>query len=66
MIKTSCMALLLSGLSGCGLVTTQAVYEEIRAQEKSRAMGTGAAPTQPLPAYDTYRKERSGLSTKTP
>jgi hypothetical protein len=66
MTKASCVALMLSGLSGCGLVTTQAVYEEIRAQEKSKAVGTGALPPRPLPEYDTYQKERSGLSTQTP
>jgi hypothetical protein len=66
MIKASLIALILSGLSGCGLVTSQAVYEEIRAQEKAKAVGTGAAPARPLPAYDAYQKERSGLSSGTP
>ncbi len=53
---------LLTGLTDCGLVSTQAVYEEIRAQEKAKAVGTGAAPSNGLPRYDQYQKERSGLN----
>ena len=57
------LALILSlTLSACGLVSTQAVYEEIRAQEKAKAVGSGAAPGQKLPNYDAYKKERSVLS----
>ena len=59
----SLMALtLLAALSGCGLTSTQAVYEEIRAQEKAKAVGTSAPPNQGLPRYDQYQKERSVLS----
>ncbi len=54
---------LLTGLPGCGLVSTQAVYEEIRAQKNAKAVGTGAAPSQPLPRYDGYEKERGQLSS---
>ncbi|MBP8148505.1 MAG: hypothetical protein KAY21_02185 [Limnohabitans sp.] len=53
---------MLCGLPGCGLVSTQAVYEEIRAQEKAKAVGSGAAPSNSLPRYDSYQKERSELS----
>ncbi len=52
---------LLTGLTACGLVSTQAVYEEIRAQEKAKAVGSGAAPSNGLPRYDQYQKERSGI-----
>jgi hypothetical protein len=62
MIKASLIALILSGLSGCGLVTTQAVYEEIRAQEKARAVGQKATPGTALPQFDIYEKERAKLS----
>ena len=53
---------LLTGLTACGLVSTQAVYEEIRAQEKAKAVGSGAAPAGKLPPYDQYQQERSVLS----
>lgn len=57
------IALILSGfLSGCGLISTQGVYEEIRAQEKAKAVGSGTAPRTHLPPYDQYQKERSVLS----
>ena len=49
-------------LSACGLVSTQAVYEEIRAQEKAKAVGSGTAPAHKLPPFDAYQKERSVLS----
>jgi hypothetical protein len=52
---------LLSGLTACGLVSTQAVYEEIRAQEKVKAVGTSVPPGTGLPSYDQYQKERSGI-----
>lgn len=57
------IALILSGcLSGCGLISTQGVYEEIRAQEKAKAVGRGTGPRTHLPPYDQYQKERSVLS----
>jgi hypothetical protein len=43
-------------------VSTQAVYEEIRAQQKAKAVGSGTTPDNKLPPYDQYQKERSGLS----
>ncbi|MGV0959987.1 MAG: hypothetical protein ACOYB1_09125 [Limnohabitans sp.] len=53
---------LLMALTGCGLTSTQAVYEGVRAQEKANAVGTNAAPETGLPRYDQYQKERSSLS----
>ena len=57
--------LLLTFLQGCSLVSTQAVYEEIRAQQRSKDAGSGAAPVTKLPPYDQYQKERSVLSPQT-
>ncbi len=51
----------LAVLSGCGLVSTQAVYEEIRAQDKSKSVGSGTSSGNKLPPYDQYQKERSVL-----
>ncbi len=53
---------LLLGLTACGLTSTQAVYEEIRAQERAKAVGTSVPPGTRLPRYDQYQKERSNLS----
>lgn len=53
---------LLGGLSGCSMISRQGIYEEIRAQEKAKAVGSGAAPKTQLPSYDQYQKERSVLS----
>ena len=55
---------LLGTLSGCALVSTQAVYEEIRAQERAKAVGSGGAPGTQLRPYDQYQKERSVLSSE--
>jgi hypothetical protein len=49
-------------LSACAVVSPQAVYEEIRAQEKAKAVGSGTVPGHKLPPYDAYQKERSVLS----
>jgi hypothetical protein len=53
---------LLIALSGCALTSTQAVYEEIRTQERAKAVGTSAPPNPGLPRYDQYQKERSVLA----
>ena len=50
---------LLSNLMACGLIATQAVYEEIRAQERAKAVGTSVPPGTGLPPYDAYQKERA-------
>ena len=52
---------LLTVLSGCGLMSTQAVYEEIRAQDKAKSVGSGTSSGSKLPPYDQYQKERSVL-----
>ena len=59
--KTLWAFTLLTALSGCGLVSTQAVYEEIRAQDKAKSVGRGTASGNNLPPYDQYQKERSVL-----
>jgi hypothetical protein len=53
---------LLTSLSGCGLTSSQAVYDEIRAQERAKAVGTSVPPGTGLPRYDQYQKERSQLA----
>jgi hypothetical protein len=53
---------LLLGLSACGLTSTQAVYEEIRAQERAKAVGTSVPPGTGLPRYDQDQKERDNLA----
>jgi hypothetical protein len=40
------------------------VYEEIRAQERAKAVGTGAVPSQNLPRYDRYENERGQLASE--
>ena len=66
MIKSLMVLSTVAALSACGLVPAQAVYEEIRAQERAKAVGSGAAPASPLPPYDRYPKERSVLSPEKP
>ena len=51
--------LLLGSLTACGLTSSQAVYEEIRAQERAKAVGTSVPPGTGLPPYDAYQKERT-------
>ena len=65
MYKALTALMLLTSLPGCGLVSTQGVYEEIRAQERSKDAGSGATPGPKLPPYDQYQKERSVLSPET-
>jgi hypothetical protein len=50
---------LLSSLTACGLTSTQAVYEQIRAQERAKAVGTSVPTGTGLPPYDAYQKERT-------
>lgn len=64
MNKTFIALALLMALSGCGLVSRQAVYEEIRAQERAKAVGTGSAPSPNLPRYDRYEKERDQMAAE--
>lgn len=47
-------------LSGCGLVSSESVYEGVRSQQK--ATSGGAEPKQPiLPTYQQYQQERQKL-----
>jgi uncharacterized lipoprotein len=59
MIKPLMVLSMVAALSACGLVPAQAVYEEIRAQERAKAVGTRIPPGTGLPPYDVYQKERS-------
>ncbi len=61
MNKTPIALMPMTALSGCGLVKTQAVYEEIRAQEKAKTVGNRAVPASQMPIDDQYQKERSVL-----
>ena len=44
-------------LGGCGLVTTQSVYEGFRTQQRIKDAGSQGAPDA-LGSYDAYQKER--------
>jgi hypothetical protein len=59
MTKTLMVLSTVAALTACGLVPAQAVYEEIRAQERAKAVGTSMPPGTGLPPYDVYQKERS-------
>lgn len=62
--KTLAVLALPTALSACGLTDTQSIYEEIRAQQNAKSVGSGRAPVNTLPTYEQYKKERSGLSTQ--
>ena len=51
-----CWALFI-GMSGCGVITPESVYEGIRNQQKINADPNIPNP-QILPTYDQYQKER--------
>ena len=59
MIQRFLTLALLGSLTACGLTSTQAVYEQIRAQERAKAVGTSVPPGTGLPPYDAYQKERA-------
>lgn len=44
-------------LGGCGLVTTQSVYEGFRTQQRIKDAGSQVSPDA-LGSYDAYQKER--------
>ena len=47
-------------LTGCGVISSQSVYEGVRSQQK--ANNAGVEPKQPtLPSYQQYEKERDEL-----
>ncbi len=45
-------------LAGCGVITSQSVYEGVRSHEKSKDVVTDKSRSE-LPPYDQYEKERS-------
>jgi hypothetical protein len=60
------IALLALPLGGCGLVSTQSVYEGFRTQQRIKDAGS-PQPPESLGSYDAYQKEREkGKSTPDP
>ena len=51
------VVLLALPLGGCGLVTTQSVYEGFRTQQRIKDAGSQVSPDA-LGSYDAYQKER--------
>ena len=51
--------LLAAGMTGCGVISSQSVYEGVRSTEKARAVVTDKSRSE-LPPYDQYQKERAG------
>ncbi len=48
-------------LAGCGVISSQSVYEGVRSTQKGKS--SGPVPEKPeLPPYDEYEKERSRIS----
>lgn len=45
-------------VAGCGVITSQSVYEGVRGHEKAGAVVTDKSRGE-LPPYDPYEKERS-------
>ena len=58
------IALLALPLGGCGLVSTQSVYEGFRTQQRIKDAGSQAAPDA-LGGYDAYQKERDKAKSPT-
>jgi len=51
---SACLALF---LAGCGLITSQSVYEGFRTQQSVKDAGS-QPKAEPMEPYDTYEKER--------
>ncbi len=51
------IVLLALPLGGCGLVSTQSVYEGFRTQQRIKDAGS-PQPPESLGSYDAYEKER--------
>ena len=51
------IALLALPLGGCGLVSTQSIYEGFRTQQRIEDAGSQGSPDAPG-SYDAYQKER--------
>jgi len=56
------VVLLLLPLGGCGLVTTQSVYEGFRTQQRVNDAGSQVSPDA-LGSYDAYQKEREKVKS---
>ena len=54
------LLLIVTHFTGCGLVSSESMYEGVRSQQKANSGGT--EPKQPiLPTYQQYQLERSKL-----
>ena len=54
------LALIIALITGCGLVSSESMYEGVRSQQKANSGGT--EPKQPiLPTYQQYQQERGKL-----
>lgn len=60
--KTLAVLALPTALSACGLTDTQSIYEEIRAQQNAKSVGSGRAPVNTLPTYEQYKKKSAQAS----
>ena len=52
------IALLALPLGGCGLISTQSIYEGFRTQQRIKDAGSQVSPDA-LGSYDAYQKERN-------
>jgi hypothetical protein len=58
------VVLLAVPLGGCGLVTTQSVYEGFRTQQRIKDAGS-PQPPESLGSYDAYEKKREKAKSPT-
>jgi hypothetical protein len=58
------MVLLALPLGGCGLVSTQSIYEGFRTQERIKDAGSPQSP-ESQGSYDAYEKEREKVKSTT-
>ena len=63
-MKYTLCGILFTGLTGCGAISAESIYEGIRSQQKIHADPNIPNP-QILPPYDQYQKERE-KPTSTP
>ncbi len=57
------IVLLALPLSGCGLISTQSIYEGFRTQQRIKDAGSQSA-SDALGSYDAYEKEREKAKSK--
>jgi len=58
------IALLAMPLGGCGLISTQSMYEGFRTQQRIKDAGS-PQPPESLGSYDAYEKEREKAKSPT-